>query len=296
MSKEINGCRIEEGKTVVHHPNKYGDGVVTMITDKYIYVRFDIGSRTFLWPSAFEKGFLEIGGELQQRFAVVKKIRNARDVLSARYKLTSDWVYSIYDYFPSAYRNCDVLDLGLAVYDSDAILRYKDGNHDAVNFGTSAFMIAIQDIVVACNLDCDVWLMSVPSSKIYKTSSVVRSIHDMLDALNDHSDESWSIIPPTITVYDKTKCLTRVVNIESAHLSVDRPDIDTHLASIKCQVGCVPTCVLVFLLDDVVTTGTTLLACRKLLVDAGVPEEFVLGLTLGKTFDRLDYVDYLKVK
>ena len=48
------------GSTVVH--KKFGKGIVVKINknDKFIYVRFTLGEKKFIFPDAFEMGFLEI--------------------------------------------------------------------------------------------------------------------------------------------------------------------------------------------------------------------------------------------
>lgn len=48
------------GSTVVHE--KFGKGIVVKINknDKFIYVRFTVGEKKFIFPDAFEMGFLEM--------------------------------------------------------------------------------------------------------------------------------------------------------------------------------------------------------------------------------------------
>lgn len=57
--------------------------------------------------------------------------------------------------------------------------------------------------------------------------------------------------------------------------------IDQHLSSIQITEPSKIFGKVILLLDDVVTTGATFMACRKLLLDAGVAE--VICLALGKT-------------
>ena len=60
--------------------------------------------------------------------------------------------------------------------------------------------------------------------------------------------------------------------------------IDEHLSSIQITDPSKVTGKIILLLDDVVTTGATLMACRKILLDVGVAE--VICLSLGKTLPR----------
>lgn len=48
------------GSTVVH--KKFGKGIVVKINknDKFIYVRFTVGEKKFIFPDAFEMGFLVV--------------------------------------------------------------------------------------------------------------------------------------------------------------------------------------------------------------------------------------------
>lgn len=87
---------------------------------------------------------------------------------------------------------------------------------------------------------------------------------------------------------DASTTLVRHLSIGSSRYSsergVDRCDILCHLQSIKVNDSSAITQKVVLLLDDVVTSGTTFMACRKLLLDAGAAE--VICLALGKTKPR----------
>lgn len=65
--------------------------------------------------------------------------------------------------------------------------------------------------------------------------------------------------------------------------------IDEHIASIQIAEPSRVTGKIVLLLDDVVTNGATFMACRKLLLDAGVAE--VICLALGRTQRRYQKQD-----
>lgn len=49
---------VRTSDTVIH--NKYGEGVITIITEEKIYVDFNRSLRIFNYPDAFEKGFLKL--------------------------------------------------------------------------------------------------------------------------------------------------------------------------------------------------------------------------------------------
>ena len=50
--------RIEAGVAVFH--KRYGEGIITNITEEKIYAEFDNGLRTFNYTDAFEKGYLTL--------------------------------------------------------------------------------------------------------------------------------------------------------------------------------------------------------------------------------------------
>lgn len=53
--------RLQTGSTVIH--KKFGKGEIVKFNnnEKYLYVRFIIGEKKFVFPDAFLMGFLEIG-------------------------------------------------------------------------------------------------------------------------------------------------------------------------------------------------------------------------------------------
>lgn len=79
---------------------------------------------------------------------------------------------------------------------------------------------------------------------------------------------------------DATSCLKRITQIEKLTHGGDR-SINTHLGSIRVQETDLFKGKTVVLLDDVTTTGNSLLACKNLLIQAGARE--VIPLALGKT-------------
>ena len=81
---------------------------------------------------------------------------------------------------------------------------------------------------------------------------------------------------------DATSTLSRSQSIESSRFSLEgvvaRDDITRHLESIEVNDAGSLARKVVLLLDDVVTSGTTFTACRKLLLDAGAAEVVCLAL------------------
>ncbi|BCA56332.1 hypothetical protein W02_34720 [Nitrospira sp. KM1] len=87
---------------------------------------------------------------------------------------------------------------------------------------------------------------------------------------------------------DVSSSLVRYKSVESSRArrqcGVPGNDIDTHLDSIRVVDVTRISRKVILLLDNVVTTGTSFIACRKLLLDAGVAE--VVCLALGKNGGR----------
>ena len=67
----------------------------------------------------------------------------------------------------------------------------------------------------------------------------------------------------------------------ASYYKTDRENIHMHLESMKVAGSSLIRSRPVLLLDDIVTTGTSFMACRKLLLDAGASE--AICLALGKT-------------
>jgi phosphoribosylpyrophosphate synthetase len=83
---------------------------------------------------------------------------------------------------------------------------------------------------------------------------------------------------------DATSCLVRTKEIEKLSYGGNR-SIEVHLNSIKLKNLHLIKDREVLILDDVTTTGNSLAACKKILLNAGVDE--VYCLSISKTFNKL---------
>lgn len=83
---------------------------------------------------------------------------------------------------------------------------------------------------------------------------------------------------------DASSCLVRSETIIQQHKckenALNRRDTNRHLKTIRVKNQALINSKAVLLLDDIVTTGTSLMACKKLLLDAGASE--VICLAMGK--------------
>jgi predicted amidophosphoribosyltransferase len=95
---------------------------------------------------------------------------------------------------------------------------------------------------------------------------------------HDPDERNWGLIKLVRRLssagrIDASSCLVRTVKIDTQHnlKEGERKKLKRHLDSIEVRDE---------LLDDIVTTGTSLMACKKLLLDAGASE--VICMALGK--------------
>ncbi|UVT15007.1 MAG: hypothetical protein H8K04_14410 [Nitrospira sp.] len=83
---------------------------------------------------------------------------------------------------------------------------------------------------------------------------------------------------------DATSCLIRIRKIDPPQHKLkelrERKRLKRHLDSIEVQNELLVKSKTVLLLDDIVKAGASLMACKKLLLDAGASE--VVCLALGK--------------
>jgi predicted amidophosphoribosyltransferase len=80
---------------------------------------------------------------------------------------------------------------------------------------------------------------------------------------------------------DASSCLRRFQEVYPSHLGEWRTDVSRHLNSILVENEHLIANRVVLLLDDIVTTGTSMLSCKKLLLERGVSK--VMSLALGKS-------------
>lgn len=258
MGTNVTDYDFTINEPVIH--KKYGEGVIVAI-DKYITVDFCYdGEKKFLL-NAFDKGYL------YHREGSLKK-----------YLVTDDWIYSLYLYYPTAYQNCGWVLREKDQRISEEILKYKNGVESTVRKFTDELYDAVLSIIGNLFSSGPVWLIAVPSSQASKKPQAAKSVTDIAFRYCDEHTDRW--------VLDKTAHLYRKTSIMSAHLSNKRPSIQTQKETMLFDVEYVHKDVSIILIDDVVTVGTTMTACRELLMDAGVSKDNIKGLTIGKTVPR----------
>jgi predicted amidophosphoribosyltransferase len=104
---------------------------------------------------------------------------------------------------------------------------------------------------------------------------------------HDPDERNWGLIKLVRRLssagrIDASSCLVRTVKIDTQHnlKEGERKKLKRHLDSIEVRDEALIKSKVVLLLDDIVTTGASLMACKKLLLEAGASE--VICVALGK--------------
>ena len=176
---------------------------------------------------------------------------------------------------------------------SDLILEVKKKNKDAIN----KFIEFHENILF--QLFSSVALATVPSSKAEKEINGIREVA-----------MGWYCLEDTVHlnnhVFDLTDLFVRHTTIKSSHSGGSRT-IKTHMDSIKTAYTLVQAKQLqrerpqpprrmdddvpLWIIDDVTTSGSSLLACRKIALKAGFSKIILmaLGKTVGKPEILIDW-------
>lgn len=122
----------------------------------------------------------------------------------------------------------------------------------------------------------------IPSSDPSTTSLGLREVIQGL-AQNGRVDAISSLIRhQSISRSQSARIYKPLVKKYGLPFEADRENIHRHLDSIKVVDSSVIRSRVVLLLDDIVTTGTSFMGCRKLLLDAGASEVVCLALGITK--------------
>ncbi|WP_353932964.1 phosphoribosyltransferase family protein [Okeanomitos corallinicola TIOX110] len=149
---------------------------------------------------------------------------------------------------------------------SHTILELKNRKHYAINFFLQKFKLFLNNEKIA--------IATVPPHTSADPSSGIRDLAKQLIKLY-----------PSFS--DAVFCLER---FKDSHRN---RTIDNHLSTIKVNKSSAIKDKKVILLDDVLTTGSSIEACKKLLLDAGAKEVkvIVLGKTMRDVEDTHDFIE-----
>lgn len=189
---------------------------------------------------------------------------------------TESGIHYIYDYYPSKYRRI--------TGDQDLLRRqiwaYKDMDSDAVTRFTRDLISAVTLISRDIRLS-KIGLVAVPPSKVCKESPVRESIRQIV-SLSKKGVIS-SAFGCNKTLYDYGTLLTRTSDIRTSHRE-GRATYEEQIDSISCSRDRLWRYRTAFIiLDDVTTLGTSMDACRDILIENGSDEDKIYRLAIAKT-------------
>ena len=155
---------------------------------------------------------------------------------------------------------------------NNLVLAFKNGNTDAINY--------IANILSTC-LPYNCALVAVPSSKANRIDKT--PTQKLIEKIVSNIGIRKNII-------DASDCLNRIKSIAPAHLGGNR-SIDTHYDSIELTNIQKIQNMNVFILDDIVTTGTSFVACqRKIQQYAKSIAFFAVGRTIDNYNKRIGFI------
>ena len=187
-------------------------------------------------------------------------------------------VYYLFDYYPkSRYATCNALDQ----VNREKLWRYKDGIREDVLKLTMELMMAIVQISKKAPTN-KIGLVAVPTSEANGFSSIKESIK-VLKLLYDSG--KLEEIGFDKELYDFSGLLKRTINVPKSHAGA-RVSEQRHMETIECARDYLAKYNTTFILmDDVVTTGTIMKVCRKIIVRHGAIPENIYSLTIGRTVE-----------
>lgn len=167
---------------------------------------------------------------------------------------------------------------------SNQLLDYKDQrNNKAYGYFTYDLMEALAEIVKKGFQRDRLLLVSVPCSNPNKLPTTSKSIEMLAKMSADGTVESFTQC--NIPFLDASNLLIRIEPIRSAHQSTNRPKLRDHIRTIGITSNEVPKNNAGFvIIDDIVTTGTQMQACKHILQSNGVEARNIVQLAVGKTF------------
>lgn len=191
---------------------------------------------------------------------------------------TDSGIYYLHDYYPKRYHNITKAQERLR----QNIWDFKDLDEDSIELFADELMEAIS-VICRQIRSSKIGLVAVPPSKVDKESpireciQIIRNWYE-LDISEDEYDCDKDI-------YDYGNLLTRTEDIKTSHRGYGRrPSYDDQKASIACSRNRLWRYHTDFiLLDDVTTMGTSMKACKDILVEHGSDEKRIYQLVIAKT-------------
>lgn len=202
-----------------------------------------------------------------------------------KYRLKQDkyGTYYLGDYIPSR-RWSEFSDDDLSF--TKNILIFKNYNGGANRKVWADFTIELMGAIAEILDDAPCWIKEVhmvaaPRSSADKHSAMADSIK-MISRISEDG-ASGCKVPLT----NKSGLIIRQYSIKSSHMSSyygdRRPGIDDHIFSMHITEKVCKRNVLYLVMDDIITSGNTLMGCYNKLIMTGVDKRNIKFLTIGKT-------------
>jgi len=184
-------------------------------------------------------------------------------------------IYYLHDYIPKSFHGkAKPEDVSVA----SEIWAFKGRSKRAFLRFDRELFYAVAGIIRENQLT-DVGLTAVPSSAQGKPYPMLLIIEDIVRRIKDISKTRTL----SFRVFDDGPLLRRESSIKKAHQG-ERATYDEQLASLRClENGLWNRRPAYILMDDVATTGTSLDACRDLLVANGIKRSSIYRLVIAKT-------------
>lgn len=167
---------------------------------------------------------------------------------------------------------------------SKSLIGFKNGNENDVDLFTQDLMEFISNISnEKFENKSQLALIAVPSSKAHKINSSIKKSIDIIEE-SYQKGELESEFNCDKEIINCKNLLKRVTDVPTAHKGEGRATCSQHIESMKCMKEKLPNKNIVYIvLDDITTTGNTMMACNELLLDAGVKNENIYNIALGAT-------------
>ena len=190
--------------------------------------------------------------------------------------------HALHKYIPTKYYS-QASDEDIII--SRRILDYKDG----VKYAFEFFTDELQDSLIRIAEESDYnsfALVAVPTSTAGRIPTTAASISQIVDNIMAGRLSKKTFL-------DCSSALARIQTVPKAHLVPPeaRLDASQHAQTIACTEEDLPRDSLYILIDDIITRGAHMRACRNVLMNSGIPEENFYYLSIGYT-STPGYEDY----